>query len=437
MNVSIGRKFNGWTLFQFALPTIIMMVFMSMYTIVDGMFVSQYVGTDALSAINIVYPLLSVVTAISIMLGHGGSAIIARKLGEGKLKDAREDLSLLTAFGFIISVIFCAICLLFHRPIIQLLGASPTLYAYCKDYLIAVIAFGPAAMLQMLFGVFFVTSGVPNLGCFLTILAGFANILFDYLFIVVFDMGIQGAAFGTATSYFIPTIAGIYYFSRKKSMLHFCKFPIQLKVLKEACFNGSSEMVTHLSSAFITLFFNLLMMHYLGEKGVAAITIVLYSHFLFTALYLGFSEGVAPVISFQYGAKDYKELRKIYHICMKFLIGSSAVIFLASLLSANWVVAVFSAPKTETFEIAVHGFRLFAATYLFTAVNIYASAIFTALSDGKTSAIISFLRTFGFLILGLIILPFWLQVDGIWIATPFAELMTLFVSIHYLKRLPF
>lgn len=433
MNNALSQEFNFWGLIKFALPTAVMMMFLSLYSIVDGIFISRLVGTDALSAVNIIFPLITIVMAIGIMLATGGTAIIARKMGEGKPEEANQNFSLIVVVTVGASILFSIFGLLFMNPLIDLLGASDVLRPYCQDYLKIMLVFMPAFMLQILFQPIFVAAGKPNLGLVLTVATGVLNAILDYIFMGPMAMGIKGAALGTVSGYCLIALAGIIYFSTQKKSLYFVKPKLDLKMLLEACTNGSSEMVTNLASSVITFLFNMAMMKFLGEDGVAAITIILYAQFLFTSLYLGFCSGVAPVISYNYGSQNLKQLKRTLKSCLIFIGTSSVVIFIGSFILASTVVNVFTPKTSNTYMIAIRGFKLFALTYLLTGINIFASSLFTALSNGKISAIISFLRTFVFIILGIMIFPIFLSVDGIWIAVPVAELCTLIFSIYFIK----
>ncbi len=434
MHPAISREFHFGSLLLFALPTVIMMIFMSMYSIVDGIFVSRFIGTDALSATNIVYPALNLVLAVAIMLSTGGSAVVARKLGEGDLKGARESFALVVVAGAAAGVAISVLGLAFLEPLCSMLGANGRLMADCKAYLGTLLLFVPASVLQILFQSFFVTAGRPGLGLGLTVAAGISNAALDYLLIVPAGMGITGAAAATAIGWCIPAFAGVAYFLFSKNLLRFARPKLDWRVLGESCFNGSSEMVTNISTGVTTFLFNILMLRYLGEDGVAAITIVLYAQFLLTALYLGFSMGVAPVVSFNYGSGNTRRLKRLFKICAVFIGGSSAVVFGISLLLAGPLVGVFSPPGTAVYEIGRGGFLLFSLSFLFAGVNIFASAFFTALSNGRVSAAISFLRTFGFLIVALLLLPKAIGVAGIWLAVPFAELAAAGVAALFLRR---
>lgn len=429
MSNSLAKKFNFSSLLKFTMPTIIMMVFMSLYMIVDGVFVSRFIGTNALSAVNIVYPLMNVVLAIAIMLATGGSAIIAKKMGEGKADEARENFSLLMIIGIAIGLSITILGIIFLKPIINMLGATNVLFDYCYDYTLVSLLFIPFMIIQLLFQYFFVTAGKPSIGLILTVIGGISNIVLDYVLIVPLDMGIRGAAIATGIGYLLPAICGIIYFLQQKGTLYFTKPKWDLKVIINSCTNGSSEMVTNLSTGVTTFLFNTTMIKYLGENGVAAMTIVLYGQFLLTAVYLGFSSGVAPVISYNYGNNNKQQLRKIFQISTIFIIITSLLSFGASILLSSNIVHIFANVDSEVYDIAINGFLLFSFSFLVTGINIFASAMFTAYSNGTVSAIISFLRTFVFIIVGIMFLPLTWGVNGLWLAVPLAELLTLIISL--------
>lgn len=434
MSNSIAKDFKLFSLLRFAFPTMVMMVFMSLYTIVDGIFVSRLIGADALSSVNIVYPVINVLIAAGIMLASGGSAVIATKLGEGKDLEAKEDFSFLVLFGFVLGILMMLFGNLFIEPLVKALGATPVLMEYCTDYLSVCLFLAPACMLQLLFQTFFVTAGKPMAGLFLTISGGIANMILDYLFMGPMNMGIKGAALATGIGQMIPALAGLVYFSVFHGSLHFVRPKFRLNVLMNSCTNGSSEMVTNLSTAIVTYLFNMTMLKFLGETGVAAITIVLYGQFLFTALYMGFSMGVAPVISYNYGRDNRVLLRRIFKICIGFIAVSSVTITAAALISAPFIVQIFTPKETDTYAIAKEGFFLFSINYIFAGTNIFASSMFTAFSDGKTSAIISFVRTFVLLVLNILFLPAVIGVTGVWLAVPAAEFLTVFLSLYYFRK---
>ena len=436
MSNSIAKDFKFFSLLRFALPTMVMMIFMSLYSIVDGIFISRLLGTNALSAANIVYPVISIVFAVGIMLSTGGSALIAKKLGEGKEREAREDFSFLTLVSFLFGIAILLIGNIFIEPIVRALGSTDALLPYCVDYLSVSLLLAPAAMLQMMFQTFFVTAGKPLIGLMLTISGGVANMILDYLFMGPFNMGISGAALATGIGELIPAVIGLFYFLFTRHSLYLTKPVVRFQVLKESCFNGSSEMVTNLSTAVVTYLFNITMLKFLGEPGVAAITIVLYGQFLFNALYMGFSMGVASGSSYNHGSQNLPLLKRLFKMCIGFIRISSILITIMARESSPVIVEIFTPIGSATYDIAKTGFFLFSINYIFAGINIYSSSMFTAFSDGKVSALISFVRTFVLIVLNILLLPYLIGVNGVWLAVPAAEFMTLFLSVYlfYKKR---
>lgn len=431
MSTSIAKDFKFFSLLRFALPTMVMMVFMSLYTIVDGIFISRFVGSHALSSSNIVYPVLNLVIAVGVMFATGGSALIAKKLGEKKELEAREDFSLIVLVSAILGIVIMIIGNLGMEPILKALGATDVLLPNCRAYLSVLLYFSPACILQLLFQNFFVTAGKPQLGLLLTISGGFANVILDYLLMGPLNMGVTGAALATGMGQLIPTIAGLIYFTFHKGSLRFVKPHFRVHTITKSCSNGSSEMVTNISTAIVTYLFNIVMLKFLGEDGVAAITIVLYGQFLFNAMYMGFSMGVAPVISYNYGRGNLPLLQRLFRICTGFVSVSSLIVTTMALFTSPYIVEIFTPKGTPTYEIAKTGFFLFSFNYLFAGINIFASSMFTAFSDGAVSAGISFARTFIFIVANILLLPKFFDVTGVWLAVPVAEFMTIFLSCYF------
>ncbi|MDE7423748.1 MAG: MATE family efflux transporter [Lachnospiraceae bacterium] len=430
----LAKSFNTISLIKFAFPSMVMMLFMGLYTIVDTIFVARFVDTNALSSINIVCPVINIIVGLGTMLGAGGSAIVAKKMGSGKPEEARSNFTLVIITGIITGLVITVMGLLFLDEIIWGLGASEILFPYCKDYLTIQLIFVIGNIMQVLYQNLFVTAGKPTLGLVLSILAGIANIVFDYVFIVLLQMGIKGAAIGTSIGYIIPTFIGTVFFLTGRSELHFCKPKMDASVLIKSCSNGMSEMVSQLSTAVTTFLFNVTMMKLSGEDGVAAITVIIYSQFLLTTLYIGFSMGVAPVISYNYGSGNMNQLKKVVRICFCFIMTISIFVFLFSFFAEESIARIFAEKNENVFEITKAGFTIFSFSFLFSGCNIFASALFTALSNGKTSAAISFLRTFAFITIFLLVLPKFLQIVGVWLAIPIAELLTLMLTIYLIFR---
>lgn len=434
MDNTLAKKFTLTSLFSFALPNIIMMISLSMYIIIDGMFVSRLVGTTALSAVNMFYPAICFEMAIAIMIATGGSAIVARKLGEGKQKEAQNNLSCLIVVELLIGICFAIIGNVFIEEIISFLGASSTQAPLSIAYAKIIFSFAPAFFLQTAFQTFFVTAGKPTLGLIVTVIAGVTNIVLDYLFMAPLHMGVSGAAIATGIGYSIPALIGILFFlTAKDNPLHFVKPNFSSQLLLQSCTNGSSEMVTNLANAVTTFLFNYTLLQFYGEDGVASITIILYFQYIFTALYFGYSNGIAPIISFKYGNNDNMQLQKIFKNSILFLIVSSIISNILIHLTLNQALTIFTSIDSNVYDITKHGFTIYSFAFIIMGLGIFSSAMFTAFSDGKTSAIISFSRTFIFIVGAILILPNILGETGVWMAVPLAEVFGFIVAIFYLN----
>lgn len=429
-----NKKTSLLDLIKISTPTISMLVFMSLYSIVDGVFVSRFVGADALSAVNIIYPVINVLIAIGVMLATGGSAIIAKKIGEGKVIEAKEDFSLITLTGLIIGILFSIVCFLFFDDIIKLLGSNNEIYTYCRDYFKVLAVFAPAFILSLIYQILSVTAGSPILGLILTLIGGVANMILDYIFIVPMNMGIQGASLATSIGNALPAIIGTFYFFSKKRNLYFIKPRFKFNTIINTCANGSSEMIGNLATGVTTMLFNIVMMKYLGADGVSALTIVLYGQFLITAVFVGFSAGISPTLSYNYGANDTEEIRNVMKLSMLYIIISSIAMYILSVLGSEVIVSVFAPKGSSVYDIGYRGFMIFTISFIFTGMNIFSSAIFTAFSNGKVSATLSFFRTFVFIITGIILLPKVFGVDGVWMSVPIAELLSFIMSLVYIKK---
>lgn len=434
MNNSLGKEVTFLSLIKFTLPTIIMMVFFSLYTIIDGIFVSRYIGSNALSAINIVYPVICILIGISVMMATGGSAIVAKFMGEAKDKEARESFTLITITSIIFGLIIAIFSLIFIKQIIYLLGSTDSLYENSHTYLFTMLLFTPVIILKMLFDYFLITAGNPNLGLLSAIIGGVTNIILDYVLIVPLNMGLVGAALATCIGYSLPSIIGIIYFFNKKNTLHFVKPKFNFKTILYSCSNGSSEMVTQISSAVTTFLYNIIMIKLLGENGVASITIVLYAQFLLVSAYIGFTSGVSPRISYNFGSENNEQLHKIIKYSYIFIMLFSISTFIISKYLSPLLISIFAGNGTELYDITLNGFNLFQISFLLCGVNIFTSGMFTAFSNGKVSALLSLLRIFIFLSSGIIFLPSLIGVNGVWLAVPLAEIMTLVFSLFYIYK---
>ena len=423
---------------KFAVPTIAMTVFMSFYTMVDGLFVSNLIGTNALSAINLTAPIIQLVTAISTMLATGGSAVIMKKMGEQKTDEAKEDFTFLILVNVVVGIAMCTVGYLAMDHIFAGMNLSADVEGYCVKYLSRYLVFTVPILLMNNFTLYMIASEKANLSLICSVAGGVLNMVLDYVFIDGFNMGISGAAIATGLGYSVTAVVGLFVFSRKKSLLHFKKPVFRFKVLTNAATNGCSEMATALVTGIITMMFNWTMLHYVGEDGVAAVTIIMYVLMFASSLYTGYSYGVAPMLSYYYGEQNHEKLKKLVAVSMRVIAGISFVTVAASFLLTGPLVSVFARPDNPVYDLAVTGNRICTIALFFIGFNIFASGMFTALSNGVVSAVLAFSRSFVFMLITMIVLPLILGVNGIWLATPVAELMALALSVFtflkYRKR---
>ncbi len=419
---------------KFAVPTIAMTVFMSFYTMVDGLFVSNLIGTDALSAINLTAPVIQLVTAISTMLATGGSAVIMKKMGEQKTNEAREDFAFLILVNVVVGVVMCALGYLTMHSVFAGMHLSTDVEGYCVEYLSRYLLFTVPILLMNNFTLYMIASEKATLSLVCSVTGGVLNMVLDYVLIAGFDMGIGGAAVATGLGYSVTAVVGLFVFCRKKSLLHFQKPVVRGRVLVNAATNGCSEMATALVTGIITMMFNWTMLRYVGEDGVAAVTIIMYVLMFASSLYTGYSYGVAPMISFYYGEQNREKLRKLVAVSLKVIAVISVLTVAASFALTRPLVSVFARPDNPVYDLAVTGNRICTFALFFIGFNIFASGLFTALSNGVVSAVLAFSRSFVFMLVTMLVLPVFLGVNGIWLATPAAELMALALSVGMFVR---
>ncbi len=423
---------------KFAVPTIAMTVFMSFYTMVDGLFVSNLIGTDALSAINLTAPVIQLVTAISTMLATGGSAVIMKKMGEQKAEEAKEDFTFLILVNVIVGIVMCAVGYRTMDSIFSGMKLSAEVEAYCVGYLSRYLVFTVPILLMNNFTLYMIASEKATLSLACSVTGGVLNMALDYVFIAVLDMGIGGAAVATGLGYSVTAVVGLFVFSRKGNLLHFRKPRLRFRVLGSAATNGCSEMATALVTGIVTLMFNWTMLRYVGEDGVAAVTIIMYVLMFASSLYTGYSYGVAPMISYCHGEKNHEKLKKLIATSFRVITGISLVTVMASFMLTKPLVSIFARPDHPVYELAVAGNRICTMALFFIGFNIFASGMFTALSNGAVSAVLAFSRSFVFMLITMLVLPCILGVNGIWLATPAAEWMAFclsgFLFLKYRKR---
>ena len=419
---------------KFAVPTIAMTVFMSFYTMVDGLFVSNLIGTDALSAITLTAPVIQLVTAVSTMLATGGSAVIMKKMGEQKSGEAKEDFTFLILINVFVGMVMCMAGYLSMDRIFAGMGLSAEVEKYCVEYLSRYLVFTIPILLMNNFTLYMIASGKATLSLICSVTGGLLNMALDYLFIAVFHMGISGAAIATGMGYSVTAVVGLFVFCRKKSLLHFQKPVFRWKVLVNAAANGCSEMATAFVTGIITMMFNWTMLRYVGENGVAAVTIIMYVLMFASSLYTGYSYGVAPMVSYYYGEGNHGKLKKLVGTSFRVIAFISIMTVAASFALTRPLVSVFARPDNPVYDLAVTGNRICTIALCFIGYNIFASGMFTALSNGVVSAVLAFSRSFVFMLAAMIVLPLLFGVNGIWLATPAAELMALALSAFMLRK---
>ena len=441
-NQNIYRKpITLKNIMKFALPTIAMSLFMSFYTMVDGLFVSNLIGTGALSAVNLSAPIISLVTAISTMLATGGSAVIMKKVGEKKQQEANDNFTFLILVNIIVGMIMCVVGYGCMKLIFSQMNVSAEVLHYSQDYLEHYLLFTIPILLMNNFSLYLIASGKSSVSFICSVAGGIVNIVLDYLLIKIVGMGTAGAAVATGLGYSVTAVVGFVIFCNKKNLLHFTKPSVCFDVLKKAVFNGCSEMATALVTGITTLMFNWTMLKYVGENGIAAITIIMYVLMFVSSLFSGYSYGVAPMISFYYGEQNHEKLKKLIRKSLK-IIGVISIISLStSLIITKPLVSIFARPNDPVFDLAVTGNRICSIALLFIGFNIFSSGMFTALNNGIVSAVLAFSRSFVFMVTCLLLLPLLFGVTGIWLATPAAELLAVilaaFMFIKYRNKYGF
>lgn len=433
MNIQLSEHFTYKKLFHFCLPTIAMMLFTSLYGIVDGYFVSNYVGKTAFAAVNLIMPFLMILGCFGFMIGTGGSALVGKTLGEGKTENANRYFTMLVYLTLILGVLLTLIGMIFMRPIAYRLGATDAMIDDCVLYGQIMNAFNTAFMLQYLFQSFFVTAEKPQLGFVATVAAGLVNIILDALFIAVFHWGVAGAAFASVIGQCIGGVLPLLYFARPNtSLLKLTGTRLELSVLLKACLNGSSELMTNISSSVVGMLYNFQLIKYAGENGIAAYGVVMYTQMIFAAIFLGYTIGTGPVISYHYGAGHYNELKSMLKKSLILMLGSGIFMLILAWILAAPLARFFVGYDAGLLQMTRQALAIYAVSFTLLGINIFASAFFTALNNGGVSAAISFLRTLIFQTFAVLILPLLLGLDGIWWAITAAETLALIVSITFL-----
>ena len=428
--ISLSDHFTYKKLIKFTLPTIVMMIFTSIYGVVDGLFISNVVKGNAFASVNLIMPVIMIIGTIGFMFGTGGSAMISKTLGEGDNDKANRYFSMLVYLEIILGIVFTIIGLIFLEPIAILLKATKEMLPDCLTYGRILLIGMTAFILQNSFQSFLVAAEKPGFGLVISIISGITNMILDFLFIYVFRWGVAGAAIATITSQFVGAIIPMIYFARKnKSPLKLGKTKFELSPILKTCANGSSEMVTNLSMSLVNILFNMQLMDLVGSNGVSAYGIIMYVGFLFVGTYVGYSVGSAPIISYHYGAGNKEELKGLLKKSLKLLGITAIVMTILAELFAKPLASIFVSYDKELLDLTITALRLYSLSYIVSWFNIYASSFFTALNDGFISALISFVRTLVFQTTVILILPKIIGIDGIWLSVLVAELLSLIVSI--------
>lgn len=431
--IQLSDHFTYKLLLRFTFPSVIMLVFTSIYGIVDGFFVSNFVGKTPFAALNFIMPVLMILGCVGFMFGTGGGALIAKTLGEGDAKKANETFSLLVYVSAACGVVLSVLGIVFLRPIAVLLGAEGQMLSDCLLYGRIILLALPFYILQYEFQCLFATAEKPKLGLSVTVAAGVTNMVLDALFVAVFHWGLAGAAAATALSQFVGGVIPLVYFGRKNtSLLRLVKCKWDGKALLKACTNGASELMSNISMSLVSMLYNAQLMKYLGENGIAAYGVLMYVSLMFQAVFIGYSVGAAPIVSFHYGAQNHAELKSLLKRSAV-LLGSFAVLMcLAGELLGRPLSVIFVGYDAELLDLTAHAFSIFSLSFLLSGFVIFGSSFFTALNNGFVSAAISFVRTLLFQIAAVLIFPLIFGVDGIWWSIPAAEVMAFLVTLLFL-----
>ena len=431
--IRLSDHFSYAKLLRFTLPSICMMVFTSIYGVVDGLFVSNFAGKTPFAAINLVMPFIMILGGMGFMIGTGGTALVSKLLGEGKKDEAHSTFSMMVLFTLLLGLVLSAVGFLTMRPVSYFLGATDAMIDDCVLYGRIVTGFTFAFMLQNMFQSFFIAAEKPRLGLIVTVAAGVTNMALDALFIAVFDWGVAGAAIATGLSQCVGGVLPLIYFLRPNdSLLRMRPTALRLRPILQACGNGSSELMSNISSSLVGMLYNFQLMRLIGEDGVSAYGVLMYVQFIFVAIFIGYSIGSAPVVSFHFGAQNHDELKNLLRKSVLLMSSGGVLLTVAARLLAALLAHLFVGYDAVLFDLTTHAFRLFSWSFLLAGFNIFTSGFFTALNNGAISAAISFLRTLVFQTASVLILPLLLGVDGIWWAITVAEIFAFLISLLFL-----
>lgn len=431
--IKLSDHFTVGRLFRFVLPSVAMMVFISIYGVVDGFFVSNFAGKTSFASINLIMPFVMILGGVGFMVGTGGTALVSQKLGEGDEKTAKRYFTMMIMLTVILGAVLTTFGLIFTENVAVFFGATPEMLGDCVLYGRIVISFTTAFMLQNVFQSFFIAAEKPKLGLISTIMAGCTNIILDAVFVGLMGFGVAGAAFATGISECVGGIFPLIYFLRpNSSILRLTKTRLEIKPLLRACANGSSELMSSISSSVVSIIYNFQLMKYIGENGVSTFGVMMYVQFIFIAIFVGYSIGCAPVIGFNYGAQNRYELNNMLKKSLCFAAIAGVTLVALSAVLASPLAKLFVGYDAELYEQTRHAFRIFSLCFLLAGFNIFTSSFFTALGNGAISAAVSFMRTLIFQVSSILILPLIFGVDGIWMANVVAEFFAFLLSLMFL-----
>lgn len=433
MEMKFSGHFSYGKLIRFTLPSVIMMIFTSIYGVVDGIFVSNFVGKTPFAAINLIWPVAMILGAVGFMIGTGGCALVSKIMGEGDKEKANEVFSMLIYVSMVIGMVLAILGFIFMRPIAILLGAEGDMVDDAAMYGRVLSVALPFFLLQNEFQSFLVAAEKPKLGLLITVAAGLTNIVLDPFLIIVLNKDLAGAAWATAISQMVGGFIPLMYFIlSKKSILRLGKASFDSGALIKTCINGSSEMMTNISMSLVSMLYNFQLLKMAGENGVAAYGVIMYVNFIFVAAFIGYSVGSAPIVSFNYGAGNTDELKSLFKKSMTIILVAGILMTILGFWLASPLSHIFVGYDKELLEMTKRGFYIYTLSFLISGFNIYGSAFFTALNDGLVSAIISFLRTLLFQVVAVLVLPIFFKLDGIWYAVIMAEMLALMVTVGFL-----
>lgn len=433
MSYKLDDHYTSKKLILISLPAIMQMIFISIYSIVDGFFISNYCGTDAFSGANIIWPFSMILSAFGFMVGTGGTALVAKLLGEEKKEEASKVFSMLFYFTLILGALLSTISLIFTKNIAYALGARDELLDYATRYGRILIAFNFIFMIQSFFHNFFIVAERPKLGFLATLFAGLANMFLDLLFVGILKFDVEGAAFATGIAYIVGAGFALFYFIfNKKTNIHLVKPEFNFRFIKQTCFNGSSELVSNISMSIVSILFNIQLLHYIGKTGVAAYGIIMYVSFIFIAVFIGFNISTCPIISYNYGAQNEEELKSVSHKCLKITCIFGVVMTILTFTLAIPLAHIFAHNDEELLKLSIHAIRIYSFMFLFSGITYFASAFFTALNNGLISVLISSFRIIICQIGCILILPLIFKAEGIWYSMVISESLALVFSIIFI-----